>query len=125
MPQTNLRTRRFLGYAAAIIALGGPIALGAFAATTGAHRAAVDDVTVRGCVERDAASRSAVYKLAELAPSTKVYRLLAPKEIDVGAHVGHTVDATGTVATPSGRAPELTVKSLTMVKDSCAEPSVR
>jgi hypothetical protein len=123
MPQTSPRTRRFLGYAAAIVALSGPIALGAFAAAAGARHTPADDITVRGCVERDAASRSAVYKLAEQAPGTKVYRLIAPKEIDVGAHVGHTVDVTGTATIASGRAPELAVKSLTMVRASCSDSS--
>ena len=59
------------------------------------------------------------------APALKIYRLTAPKDIDVAAHVGHTVDITGTVsAEPPGRSSsreaELTVKKLTMVRDACS-----
>jgi hypothetical protein len=83
------------------------------------------DVTVRGCVERDAAASTPIYKLVTPPPALKIYRLTAPKEIDVAAHVGHTVDITGTVsAEPPGRSSsreaELTVKKLTMVRDACS-----
>ncbi|HKW02244.1 MAG TPA: hypothetical protein VJN96_20645 [Vicinamibacterales bacterium] len=81
------------------------------------------DVTVRGCVERDAAASTPIYKLVTSAP-VKIYRLTAPKDIDVAAHAGHTVDVTGAVsADPPGRSssrePELVVKKLTMVSDKC------
>jgi len=81
------------------------------------------DVTVRGCVERDAAASSPIFKLVTPAP-VKIYRLTAPKEIDVAAHVGHTVDITGAVsADPPGRSSsresELVVKKLSMVSDKC------
>jgi len=81
------------------------------------------DVTVRGCVERDAAASNPIFKLVTPAP-VKIYRLTAPKEIDVAAHVGHTVDITGAVsADPPGRSSsresELVVKKLTMVSDKC------
>jgi hypothetical protein len=79
------------------------------------------DVTVHGCIERDAASRTPIYKLAE-SPGTRLFRLTAPKEIDVPSHVGHTVDVTGTIADAGGRQtrePELVVKTLTDVRASC------
>jgi len=82
------------------------------------------DVTVRGCVERDAAASTPIYKLVTPAPAVKIYRLSAPKDIDIAAHVGHTVDITGTVsADPPGRSSsresELVVKKLAMVNSSC------
>ncbi len=62
------------------------------------------DVTVRGCVERDAAASAPIYKLVTPAPAVKIYRLTVPKDIDIAAHVGHTVDITGAVsADPPGR----------------------
>ena len=81
------------------------------------------DVTVRGCVERDAAASTPIYKLVTPAP-VKIYRLSVPKDIDIAAHVGHTVDITGTVsADPPGRSSsresELVVKKLVMVNSSC------
>jgi len=81
------------------------------------------DVTVRGCVERDAAASTPIFKLVT-PPPEKIYRLSAPKEIDIAAHVGHTVDVTGTVsADPPGRSSsresELVVKKLAMVNSSC------
>ena len=81
------------------------------------------DVTVRGCVERDAAASTPIYKLVTPAP-IKIYRLSVPKDIDIAAHVGHTVDITGTVsADPPGRSSsresELVVKKLAMVNSSC------
>ena len=90
------------------------------------------DVTVRGCVERDAAASTPIYKLVTPAPAVKIYRLSVPKDIDIAAHVGHTVDVTGAVsADPPGRSSsresELVVKKLTMVNSSCGSeaPGVR
>ena len=81
------------------------------------------DVTVRGCVERDAAASTPIFKLVT-PPPEKIYRLSVPKEIDIAAQVGHTVDVTGTVsADPPGRSSsresELVVKKLTVVNSSC------
>jgi len=85
------------------------------------------DVTVRGCVERDAASRAALYRLAEDAPGTRIFRLTFPKDIDVPAQVGHTVEVTGTIAAGAAQArdPELVVKKLTSVRDTCSTPARR
>ena len=88
---------------------------------------AVDDITVRGCIERDAASRAPIYKLAE-SPGSRVFRLTASKDVDVPSHVGQTVDATGTIADPGGRQtrePELVVKTLSVVRDSCSSAGAR
>jgi aspartyl/asparaginyl-tRNA synthetase len=83
-----------------------------------------DDVTVRGCIERDAAASVVIYKLvAPDVSGTKIYRLTAPKDVDVAAHVGHTVDVTGTINPPPNGArqqPELVVKKLTVVSETCA-----
>jgi hypothetical protein len=77
-------------------------------------------ITVTGCIEKDAASSVPIYKLVVPPPNSKIYRLNAPKEIDVAAHVGHTVDVTGVATEREGsRIAELTVTRLTMVRDSC------
>lgn len=79
------------------------------------------DVTVRGCVERDAAARAAIYKLVA---GDRIYRLEPVGKVDLAGALGHTVDATGTVATrdtPRGR-PEsvLMVSGLKSVANSCS-----
>jgi hypothetical protein len=80
--------------------------------------------TLSGCIERDAASRAAVYKLIVKAPAgTRIYRLSAPPAIDLAAELGHTVEATGTVSQPSDPArggPELAVQSLKRISDTCS-----
>jgi hypothetical protein len=77
-------------------------------------------ITVTGCVEKDAASSTPVFKLVVPPPNAKIYRLNAPKEIDVASHVGHTVDVSGMVTERQGsREAELAVSKLTMVRDSC------
>jgi hypothetical protein len=84
------------------------------------------DITVRGCVERDAASRAPVYKLIEQ-PGSRIFHLTAPKDIDVASQVGHTVDVTGTMGADAPgrqtREPELVVKKLAVVRDSCTSAS--
>lgn len=79
------------------------------------------EVTVRGCVERDAAARAAVYKLVA---EDRIYRLEPAGKVDIAGALGHTVEATGTVVsrdTPRGR-PEsvLRVTSLRSVSNSCS-----
>ena len=80
------------------------------------------DVTVRGCVEQDAASRTPVYKLIA---GEEIYRIEAPASINVAAELGHTVDATGAVTKrDSGRPGRqelvLSVKQLRTVSDHCS-----
>jgi hypothetical protein len=81
-----------------------------------------EDVTVRGCVEQDAASRTPVYKLIS---GDQIYRLEAPSSVNVAAELGHTVEATGTVSRrDSGRPGRqdlvLSVKQLKMISDRCS-----
>lgn len=79
------------------------------------------EVTVRGCVERDAAARAALYRLVA---GDRVYRLEPVGKVDLAGALGHTVDATGTVSTrdtPRGR-PEsvLAISSLKTISNSCS-----
>jgi hypothetical protein len=80
------------------------------------------DVTVRGCVEQDAASRTPVYKLIA---GGDIYRLEAPASVNVAAELGHTVDATGAVTKRDAGRPGrqelvLSVKQLRTVSDRCS-----
>ena len=79
------------------------------------------EVTVRGCVERDAAARAAIYKLVS---GDRIYRLEPVGKVDLAGALGHTVDATGTVSTrdtPRGR-PEsvLMISGLKSVSNTCS-----
>jgi len=107
----------------------GVVACGIALATAGTRAAAAQgasQITVTGCIEKDASTSTPVYKLIVPPPNTKIYRLTAPKEIDVASHVGHTVEVSGTVNERQGsREPELAVSKLTMVRDSCPSPPVR
>lgn len=108
---------KFLG--SALLAAGVAVVLSQ-PATVGARQD--QDVTVRGCVERDAASRAPVYKLIA---DGQIYLLEATANVNVAAELGHTVDATGSVSRrDSGRAGRqdvvLTVKQLKMVSDHCS-----
>jgi hypothetical protein len=82
------------------------------------------DVTVSGCLERDAAASSVVYKLVakDASGDPKIYRLSAPDSIDLKAHLGHTIELTGTVTTASRNGRDelsMAIKSLKMVSSSC------
>jgi len=97
----------------------------AFAAAAG------EDVTVRGCIERDAAASTVIYKLIVPPPTVpRIYRLTAPKDLDLSIHVGSTVEVTGSVDAPApGRGarqePSLTITKLTVIQKSCAAPLAR
>jgi len=98
-----------------VLALGAGIQAGSDVAQTDR------EVTVRGCVERDAAARTPIYKLVT---GDRIYRLEPAGKVDLAGALGHTVDATGTVATrdtPRGR-PEsvLVVSGLKSVSTSCS-----
>ena len=103
-------------------------AVGVVYAERGAAASAItsqaSDVTVRGCVMKDAASRVPFYKLLEDPPGTRVFRLTFPKDIDVPSQVGHTVEVTGSVVAGGAQShdPDLTVKKLTPVRESCSVP---
>jgi hypothetical protein len=89
---------------------------------TGEARAqAGTQITVTGCVEKDAAASTPIYKLIVPPPNSKIYWLSAPREIDVASHVGHTVEVTGVATERQGsRQAEIAVSKLTMVHDNCA-----
>jgi hypothetical protein len=104
-----------IAVAALVLALGAGIQAGSAVAQ--------DDrqVTVRGCVERDAAARAAIYKLVA---AGRIYRLEPAGQVDLAGALGHTVDATGTVETrdtPRGR-PEsvLHVNGIKTVSNTCS-----
>lgn len=110
-------------------ALGGPLLFALVCAAWAPSRQATapEDLTVRGCVERDAASRVEIFRLVVI-PGNHIYRLTAPKAIDVGAQVGHFVEVTGTLSAAAGgqnRDQDLTVKTLTSLRDSCTSPGSR
>jgi len=78
-------------------------------------------ITVTGCVEKDAAASTPIFKLIVPPPNSKVYWLSAPREIDVPSHVGHTVEVTGVATERQGsRQSEIAVSKLTMVRDNCS-----
>jgi len=81
-------------------------------------------ITVTGCVEKDAAASTPLFKLVVPPPNSKVYWLSAPREIDLASHVGHTVEVTGVATEHQGsRQSEIAVSKLTMVRDSCPSHS--
>ncbi len=78
-------------------------------------------ITVTGCIEKDAAASTPIFKLIVPPPNSKIYWLSAPREIDVASHVGHTVEVTGVATERQGsRQAEIAVSKLTMVHDNCA-----
>jgi len=77
-----------------------------------------DSVTLTGCVQKGSGEDEIVLATAD----GKTYLLSG--EVNVAAHVGHTVTVTGTVAdAEEGDAVSghVTVSTVTMVKDSCDE----
>ena len=79
------------------------------------------EVTVRGCVERDAASRAPVYKLVA---QGQIYNLQPAGKVDLAGALGHTVEATGTVTTrETGRGREenvMAVRAIKSISPSCS-----
>ena len=81
-------------------------------------------ITISGCLERDAAARSPVYKLiTKGASGTVIYLLSAAGAIDFAAEVGHVVEVTGSVSERDPRRPQeeavLTVRSMRKIADRC------
>jgi len=81
-------------------------------------------LTISGCLERDAAARSPVYKLVTKGASgTVIYQLTAAGAIDFAADVGHVVEVTGSVTERDPRRPQdeavLTVRSMRKIADRC------
>ncbi len=115
-----------LVFAALAVSHGAP--LGAWARFTAAPvlAPAQQTVVLKGCLERDAASSTPVFRLVVSAGGgSKLYRLLPSSGIDLAAHVGHTVEITGTTTPPNsndrgGHAePDVTVKKLVLVSNGC------
>lgn len=83
-----------------------------------------ESITVSGCLERDAAARTAVYKLiARSGGSIQQYRLTATGGIDLGAELGHTIEVTGTLSRrESGGREEasIAVRQLKKISDTCS-----
>ena len=82
-------------------------------------------VTVRGCLEKDAASRVAIYKLAAATASgTVMYRLTASGAIDFEAELGRTVEVTGTLSARDPNRPReelsIAVQALKRTADRCS-----
>jgi hypothetical protein len=79
------------------------------------------DVTVRGCVERDAAARAPVYKLVA---AGRIYQLEPAGNVDLAGALGHTVEATGAVSvreTARGRKENvLAVRAIKSVAPTCS-----
>ena len=81
-------------------------------------------ITISGCLERDAAARSPVFKLiTKTASGTAIYQLTAAGAMDFAAEVGHVVEVTGSVTERDPRRPQentvLTVQSMRKVADRC------
>ncbi len=79
------------------------------------------EVTVRGCVERDAASRAPVYKLVA---QGQIYALQPAGNVDLAGALGHTVEATGAVSkreTARGREENvMAVRAIKSVSPTCS-----
>ena len=77
-------------------------------------------VTVRGCLERDAAARRPVYKLVS---DGRIYHLEPAGKVDLAGALGHTVEATGIVSvreTARGRKENvLAVSAIKSVAETC------
>src|SRR4051794_34427618 len=80
--------------------------------------AVADDVTIRGCLERDAASSVAIYTIIEEnGRDRRLYRLRPGPGIDLAAHLGQIVEVIGPLEAPRGGAHaegEVTVRKLSM-----------
>ena len=80
-------------------------------------------VTVSGCLEQDAAARTASYKLVvKKEGGTDIYRLTAPPTVDLAAELGRVVEIAGNVTKVNrvGREElELAVRTMKRVADKC------
>ena len=76
-----------------------------------------------GCLERDAASRSAIYKLiVRVEQGTRPYRLVPPADLDLAPYVGKSLEVNGNISskTTGGREEwEIAVKSVKVIGDRC------
>ena len=74
--------------------------------------------TVTGCVERDAASKTPIFKLIVPQPDggSRIYHLNAPACVDLPAVVGKTAAVTGTVTVEKRAGREIHVLAITTLK---------
>lgn len=83
-----------------------------------------ESITVSGCLERDAAARTPVYKLiARSGGSMQQYRLTATGNIDLAAELGHTIEVTGTLTRREGGGREdvsIAVRQMKKISDTCS-----
>jgi hypothetical protein len=120
-PRAPRGSRRWALVTLAVAAVG-LVPIGRFARSA-FGRAGQDAITVSGCVERDAATRTPVYKLvARTGGGTAVYRLTSGADVDLASALGHTVEVTGTVS--GGDRPReervITVQKLRSISDRCS-----
>src|SRR5262245_7548 len=59
--------------------------------------ARVDDVTVSGCLERDAASATVYLLIAAEPPERRMYHVRPAAGVDLAPHVGKVVEIVGTL----------------------------
>ena len=83
-------------------------------------------VTVTGCIERDAAASTPVYKVVVPQPDggSAIYQLNAPGNKEVAAAVGKTAQVTGAVTLEKKAGREikvLTVTKLEVVAEGCRD----
>ena len=111
--------RRFLWLLAVAMS-----SLAAGGAVLAAMSAGQRTVTLTGCLERDAASRTPIFKLVTRTASGSVlYRLTASAGIDFAAEIGHTMEMTGSLVDKDPDRPRdeavLTVRSMRRISDRC------
>ncbi len=102
----------------------------AFVALSGSAVSADQDmfqeqaITVTGCIEKDAAASTAIYKIIVSQPdgSSVIYQLNAPGSSAVPAAVGKTAQVTGAVSIEKRAGREIkviTVKTFEVVAEGC------
>jgi hypothetical protein len=110
--------RNKLVTAVAVVALSGSV--------VSADRVMIQEpaVTVTGCIEKDAAASTAIYKIIVSQPDggSVIYQLNAPGSSAVPAAVGKTAQVSGAVSIEKRAGREIkviTVKTFEVVADGC------
>ena len=104
----------------AVVLHGGTLQAGSVVSRPSIAVPAEDDVTVTGCLERDAAATMPIFLLTVDQPTKATYHLRGPEELK--SHLGKTVRVTGPLErTTSGGREEwlLTVRRYAVVASSC------
>lgn len=117
----NRRRALFITAGIVVGAVGAAIFSSRFAPVLSAQG---ENITVTGCLERDAAARTAIYKLiARSGGSTQQYRLTPTGSIDLAAELGHTIEVTGTLTRVQAGGREdasISVRQLKKISDACS-----